>query len=432
MTTLSRIRTFVAVLTVAALLGCAGQDSSINPDDVDSIPPINTADTIPPSVTQGLNVTLLPGNDQIRIEWTAPFDNEPDEKVDRYEIRYAFTRGFVPPNFWDLSTPLQNLPAPEEPGTTENYMFGNVEIGKDFYVGIRSFDADGNRSPPSALATVHVPGLTFSGQCVNLMTGLPVPNLSVRITAGVVRDLTTNLDGQFSQQDVFPGAVNITIETGTAAGSFHKLNQLFIADGDSVHSFGMIPYIPTVVPEAGGISVLSLLKLLTGTGSTTTILYQWKNTPVPLYFKPYVNGNAVDYEAEVTAAAERWMIRTGAPLFTFVSSPPDTGIIVNYRRSADIAPLVAVTTRTVGADNHPLRDVIDIVDDFTNSNNAYKVFMHELGHTIRFMHMSDRAFIMYGGQPLPQDITDDEANAARLHHALPPRIDMAIYDDSIP
>ena len=39
---------------------------------------------------------------------------------------------------------------------------------------------------------------------------------------------------------------------------------------------------------------------------------------------------------------------------------------------------------------------------------------------------------MYGGQPLPADITDDEVLAVQLHTALPNGIDMVIYDESAP
>jgi len=60
----------------------------------------------------------------------------------------------------------------------------------------------------------------------------------------------------------------------------------------------------------------------------------------------------------------------------------------------------------------------------------YKVFLHELGHTISLGHTDDRSFIMFAGQPLPGDVSDDEARVVRLHASLPVRIDMAIYDEN--
>jgi len=39
---------------------------------------------------------------------------------------------------------------------------------------------------------------------------------------------------------------------------------------------------------------------------------------------------------------------------------------------------------------------------------------------------------MFVGQPLPGDISDDEARVVQLHESLPVRIDMAIYDENAP
>ena len=34
---------------------------------------------------------------------------------------------------------------------------------------------------------------------------------------------------------------------------------------------------------------------------------------------------------------------------------------------------------------------------------------------------------MHGGQPLPDDISDDEVSAVKLHYGLATRVNMAIY-----
>jgi hypothetical protein len=44
--------------------------------------------------------------------------------------------------------------------------------------------------------------------------------------------------------------------------------------------------------------------------------------------------------------------------------------------------------------------------------------MHELGHTIPLLHLP-AGFIMYGSQPLPSDISDDEVTMVKLLLALP-------------
>ena len=81
---------------------------------------------------------------------------------------------------------------------------------------------------------------------------------------------------------------------------------------------------------------------------------------------------------------------------------------------------------------HPLRDDIEIVNDFVTVEDLYRVMMHELGHTIHFGHLGYQEFIMYIGGNLPADISNDEAEAVKLLVSLPSRINMAIYDESSP
>jgi hypothetical protein len=99
-----------------------------------------------------------------------------------------------------------------------------------------------------------------------------------------------------------------------------------------------------------------------------------------------------------------------------------------------MSPLIAITNHDIGADLHPIRATIDVVDDFNtaHADNLYRVMLHEFGHTIRLGHSGLREFIMYAGQPLPADIADDEAEVVILHHSLPTRVDMSIYEDAIP
>jgi hypothetical protein len=72
------------------------------------------------------------------------------------------------------------------------------------------------------------------------------------------------------------------------------------------------------------------------------------------------------------------------------------------------------------------------VSEASNAQVVYKVFLHEFGHTIPLGHTDDMSFIMFVGQPLPGDISDDEARVVQLHASLPVRIDMAIYDENSP
>jgi len=375
------------------------------------------------------------------FEWSAPHDNEPDEPVHHYEIRYAYTLGFQPPAFWDLSTPVLDPPTPASPGSRQVYAFVDLNKGRDLWVGIRSYDSAGNQSEGSDLVVIHIPGLQMTARCVDVMTGAPIEGLDVRLASGAAIDLITNAHGEFMVDELLPGGMSIEIKKGSSGTDYHRLSQVFIIADDTTHTFVMIPYQSTIHPDLSGISLLRFFRQLTNTEDTDGLLAKWHTYPVPVYVPPFVNENGVDYEAISKAAVQRWVDKTGSPLFTLVDSKPDTGIVVAYRDSASIAPNIGITKHLIDVDDHPILDEIRILDNFPDSDSAldflYKVMLHEFGHTIRFIHISSCnaqcwAFIMYGQQPLPDDISEDEVNAVTLHQALPTRIDMSIYDDSDP
>ena len=162
------------------------------------------------------------------------------------------------------------------------------------------------------------------------------------------------------------------------------------------------------------------------------ILAKWKQRPVPLYAPAFTNTNGLDYQAAAHQAANEWMDATGVPLFKIVDTPQEPGIVLSYPNYEVIAPFRGVTYYTNGPDGHPLKDEVFISNDFSDSTLLFKVMLHEIGHTIRFGHMTDRQFIMYGGQPLPPGISEDEITLTILHAGLPTRVDMSIYDHSIP
>jgi hypothetical protein len=365
------------------------------------------------------------------LEWSAPYDNNINEPVDHYEIRYAYTLGNPPPAFWEgLSTPVLDPPVPASPGNRQTYVFTSLDAGRELWVGIRSYDAAGNQSPGSDLATAHVPGVEFVGRCIDALTGAPIEGLAVRLASGPHFNLATDANGEFMMDDLLPGGASVEIRTGSAIPDYHRLSQVFILRGDTTHTFVMVPFQQTVAPQLGGMSLLQFLKMLTETYPPQSLLTKWHNYPVPVYIPDFVNENGVDYATLARQAGQRWMDRSGKALFTFVDSKPDTGIVLAFKSQADMAPLIGVTHHTVGTDLHPIRDEIWIVNNAqpSGADFIYKVMLHEFGHTIRYGHLNDRAFIMFGSQPLPDDISDDEASATALHYGLPTRVDMAIYD----
>lgn len=430
MSTSTRIR-LVASIIAAVAMGCS--DSPVTPPGNggdDSIPG-SAVDTTGPVAVGDAVLFYSPAGNYASLWWTAPYDDSLTETVSRYEIRYSYTRGFEPPDFWDLSTIVSDPPSPVAPGTMQRYVFYDAQRGKDLYVGVLSYDEKDNRSSRGNIPTVHIPGSALSGVCVNPLTRARVPGLQVQVSAGPVFTLTTDENGRFRQEGLQPGAVSVEIATGTSPVVYHRLVTQFVLSGDSTVNFTMIPFERPLSPIFSHLSLLGLFKEATLTGGAQTILAKYHKSPLPVHIPPLVNENGVDYREQAIAAAERWMERTGLAIFEFVDARPDTGVYFTYHSRQTMEPLLAITRHTTGQDLHPICDEIQVVNDFTNPHTLYKIMMHELGHTIRFTHIGDSEFIMYGGQPLPEDISEDEKNLTILHQSLPTRVDMNSYDARI-
>ena len=52
--------------------------------------------------------------------------------------------------------------------------------------------------------------------------------------------------------------------------------------------------------------------------------------------------------------------------------------------------------------------------------------LHEIGHTIRLHHLP-AGFLMFAGQPLPDDPTSDEVWTVRVLNGIPDHSDLSIY-----
>jgi hypothetical protein len=435
------IITIVAMAVIAWVSGCSNDDTPTN------VKPVGNGDTrAPEEIADGI-LSYSPAAGTVRLEWTAPCDDDSTESVASYEIRYAVTRGYDPPQFWDLSTPVTDAPDPLEPGMRQHYTFTDVRRARDFYVGIRSVDESGNRSAAGDLAMVHIPGFSFEGRCIDVFSGEAIAGLEVTLTSDVTSGYTTDAEGRFAHEKELDTGVNfIDIRTGSASGAYHTLRQPLVLDRDSTHTFTMIPVRPVNANWAP--NLLALFKIMSRTSSAaaqlenaspglapaaspaySTVLAKWHQRPVACYVPSFVNDHGVDYADQARSAAQRWMDRTGQPLFTFVDAPPDTGIILSYPSSMGGA---GSTIHTKGDDGHPIRDEIRVIDSFEDPTTVWLVFLHELGHTIQLGHVTDRNFIMYVGQPLPHDVSDDEVAVVELHESLPTRVDMATYDESSP
>lgn len=445
---MSRFSLFVlAVLAMALglLAGCSDDEGAGGTG-----PPLD--DTSPPSPVTDLAVAYDPGARSVMLSWTAPSDDSAAERVSSYEIRFEYTSGYAPADFWETAAVIGEAPEPGPPGSTETCEILEPKRARDIYVGVLAIDEAGNRSAASEPEMIHVAGFAFSARCLDVFTGLPVEGLRATVSTGESWGYTTDASGGFSHEgEIDDGFTHVEVRSGAAPIAYHAINETIVLAGDSVHTFYMIPVEP--VEAAWAPNLLGLFNRLANTlppgaalepqappepqprrspqAPQPRILAKWRRRPVACYIPPFVNASGVDYELQAKLAASRWMERTGETLFEFVDAPPDTGIVLVYKPQSEMSG-IAFTQHHPDAQGHPVRDEIWIVSEGTNSLVIYKVFLHEIGHTISLGHTDDRSFIMFVAQPLPGDISDDEARVVQLHASLPVRIDMAIYDESAP
>ena len=149
---------------------------------------------------------------------------------------------------------------------------------------------------------------------------------------------------------------------------------------------------------------------------------------MPLYIPEYTNTSGLDYHASAVEAANRWMELTGIELWEFVDEPAAWGTTIAVKTVEEMQPLVGITRHEQDADGYPVRSDIDIVNSIPLASRLRQVMMHELGHTIRLSHLP-RRFLMYAGQPLPDDPLPDEIIMVRLIHGLDNPTDIKIYSE---
>jgi hypothetical protein len=434
---------FFAILALlsGALAGCSGDGTG------GTGPP--SGDTVSPSPVTDLEISFDAAAGAVTLSWTAPPDDSPEENVSAYEIRAQYTDGSAPADFWHTAAAIGGAPVPAPPGSAETCLVTDPKRARDLYVGIVAIDEAGNRSVPSGPVSIHIAGFTFGARCIDVFTREPVEGLRSTLSTGESWEYTTDASGGFVHAgEIDEGYTHIEIHSGPSTAAYHAINQTVVLEGDSVHTFHMIPVEPVGAAWAPNLlglfnrlaSILPPGAALAGGAERPPfspqvpqprILAKWRRRPVACYIPPFVNEKGVDYALQARLAALRWMEKTGEPLYEFVDAPPDTGIVVLYKSSSEMGG-IAFTRHNPDAEGHPVRDEIRIVSEAASSLVVYKVFLHEFGHTIPLGHTDDKSFIMFVGQPLPGDITDDEARVVRLHASLPVRIDMAIYDEGSP
>jgi hypothetical protein len=406
-------------LLLAAALAC--DDDGAPPSSPQGPPPPDPADTVAPQTVSDLTMAYRPATDDVAFAWTAPRDDDATDRVARYDIRYAYSF----PVDWDRSVAVTDPPDPAPVGTSQTYALTGVPRGRDIFAAARTFDAAGNASPVGPVTHLRIPGIRFEAVCEDVFLDAPVEGLDAILTAAQAWNLTTGPDGLLALDEVASGTLGIHIETGSAPIPYHPFERTLVLGDDVALSIPMIPFIPA--DAAAYASTLAILIDALVRDSSARILKRWSAYPIPWYAPEYTNAHGLDYTDLARQAAARWNTRTGMEIFVEVPAPPDAGVEMRFLPRSLMAGQNGITEHENDANGYPAGEVIKIVDDFSDGPKLYTILMHELGHTIRLGHLP-AGFVMYAGQPLPPDITDDEARVVRMMLAIPNGTDFGFYD----
>jgi len=394
-------------------------------DDGSTPVPVGGPDTHAPQAIDDLELAYDAPGDAVLFTWTAPHDDGEDLRADHYDIRYGSSFPFD----WERSTRVNNPPLPLAPGSTQAMTLASPARGQELYASIRAFDAAGNQSAAGAVAHVRVPGFRFEAICVDALTTLPIAGLDASITARTLNHFVTGADGRLYLSDLGGGAAGVLLSRGSAATAYHTFSDVFTLSSDFSRVFPMIPFQDPASDLYA--SILALLKDAIFSPGGERVIKRWDNYPVSFYARDFVNANGLDYRDLLQQAADRWNTRLGFQMFAPAGVDPPTGILVEFLPRSTMGSVNGVTEYSPDVDGYPVHDRIRIVDDLADGPRLYSIFMHELGHTIPLVHLP-AGFIMYGSQPLPDDITDDEVTMVQLLLALPNGTNLDRYDPSPP
>jgi hypothetical protein len=96
-------------------------------------------DTVPPAAITDLSASPGAGNGRINITWTAPGDDSLTGMAALYQIRYSLSPISDLTDFHNSDTALP-VPDPDSSGSLQGFTLTNLEIGKTYYIRMRTAD----------------------------------------------------------------------------------------------------------------------------------------------------------------------------------------------------------------------------------------------------------------------------------------------------
>ena len=415
-----RARLSVPWLITAVAMALACEDDVAQPGD-----PSGTGDRRPPQAIDDLTLAYDADDETAVLTWTARADDLVRDRADRYDIRY----GYAFPLDWESLNRVESPPTPLGSGSVQHFELSDPFRGRDLYASIRAIDAAGNESPVGNVAHVRVPGFTFEATFIDALARAPVVGLDALVTTRAATRIATGADGRITLDELAGGTIGLLVASGAAPAPYHRFEDAFTLGGDVALVYAMVPFQLPNSPLYP--SILSLLADALYSPGREHILKTWKSFPIAWYAPDFVNSRGVDYRAAAEQAATRWNQHLGFDLFTPVSTDPPVGVALVFLPRSSMGGLTAITEYDNDADGYPRHDQIRIVDDYLDGSALYLVMLHELGHTIPLGHLP-AGFLMFSGQPLPPDVTDDEVDLVRLLLSLPNDTDLSKYDPAPP
>jgi len=407
-----RRRTLGAFIAALSIVAAACSESELFP---------STDLTIPPEAVTDAALRYDAASGIAILTWSSPSTNGGTRSLERYEIRYTYDHEFD----WDLADDVLDPPQPVAGGRLQSYAFARPLRGRTLRAAVRSIDASGNVSDAGNVATLSLPGFRIAGAVHDAFTGGGLAGLrAVYDTGEALHEVATNADGSFVIDGLHEADGTLTIRSSASPAGYFPVQRDFLVWRDSTVSFAMVPFAQSRI--APYLSLLAVFKQAVGYRTGRELLAKWSSYPVDLYIPEYVNGNGIDYHAIAVAAAERWMELTGVPLYRLVDAPPTVGVEMVFRTPEEMGVQIGYADHTTAPDGTPIRSVVNIVNSFGSTVTLRRTMLHELGHCIRLEHLP-AGFLMFGGQPLPDDPTDDEIWIVQLLYALPARTDLGVY-----
>ena len=300
-------------------------------------------------------------------------------------------------------------------------------FGKKVRVAVASADYSGNLSGVALTDALPVPGFALSGCYVDILSGGSVSPPDVTVN-GPEQSLSLAVDGNgcFAAADVAPQSLVLATGYRGAQSPYANLDRSLRLVDDTQLELLLIPNIQSEVNPS--LTRLDLFKTASGTsvGAPPHPIALWPGYPIDVYLEPFTNTHGFAYEEAAAAAIGTWESRSGLDLFTIVGAPP-AQVEMRYRPPEDLEPNLAFTQYTQGTDGLLETATIHIKNDFDIPESLAKTMVHEFGHTLGLAHLPTRGFMMFGGQPLPAEITDDEVWIVQLLYRVAAGTDMSAY-----